>query len=153
MVKRTLEGEVGGNALNSHGNYILGRGKSWKNHGIVFLNFCGTLFVALLFFFLFQGMWLQLQNAHNAPHLLLLLESMMEEYSTAATPDSQFRIWISAQAIPEAIPVRMLQNSVKALVDTPKVSSGDKNIAILHLSCRMSDLQFSLTLQLHALVL
>ena len=77
----------------------------------------------------------------------------MEEYSTAATPDSQFRIWISAQAIPEAIPVRMLQNSVKALVDTPKVSSGDNNISILHLSCRTSDLQFSLVLQTRALVL
>ena len=26
-------------ALNSHGNYIADNGKSWKNHGIVFLNF------------------------------------------------------------------------------------------------------------------
>ena len=33
------------------------------------------------------------------------------------------------------------------------VGSGDKNISILHLSCRMSDLQFSLVLQTHALVL
>ena len=31
--------------------------------------------------------------------------------------------------------------------------SGDKNISILHLSCRMSELQFSLILQTHALVL
>ena len=31
--------------------------------------------------------------------------------------------------------------------------SGDKNISILHLSCRTSDLQFSLVLQTHALVL
>ena len=29
----------------------------------------------------------------------------------------------------------------------------DKNISILHLSCRTSDLQFSLILQTHALVL
>ena len=29
-------------ALNSHGNYIAGHGKSWKNHGIMFLNFCGN---------------------------------------------------------------------------------------------------------------
>ena len=29
-------------ALNSHGNYIVDHGKSWKNHGIVFLNFCGS---------------------------------------------------------------------------------------------------------------
>ena len=34
----------------------------------------------------------------------------------------------------------------------PKLA-GDKNISILHLSCRMSDLKFSLLLQTHALVL
>ena len=33
-------GEVGGCALNSHGNCIVDHGKSLKNHGIVFLNFC-----------------------------------------------------------------------------------------------------------------
>ena len=33
------------------------------------------------------------------------------------------------------------------------LSTGDKNISILHLSCRTSDLQFSLVLQTHALVL
>ena len=41
----SLKGEVGGRALhfvNSHGNYIVDYGKSWKNHGIVFLNFCGN---------------------------------------------------------------------------------------------------------------
>ena len=27
--------------INSHGNYIVDHGKSWKNHRIVFLNFCG----------------------------------------------------------------------------------------------------------------
>ena len=26
----------------SHGNYIVDHGKSWKNHGIVILNFCGN---------------------------------------------------------------------------------------------------------------
>ena len=41
-VKMLLKGEVGGCALNSHGNYIVDHGKSWKNHGIVFLNFCGN---------------------------------------------------------------------------------------------------------------
>ena len=40
VVKMQLKGEVGGCALNSHGNYINDHGKSWKNHGIVFLNFC-----------------------------------------------------------------------------------------------------------------
>ena len=29
-----------GCALSSHGNIIVDHGKSWKNHGIVFLNFC-----------------------------------------------------------------------------------------------------------------
>ena len=42
MVKMMVKREVGGCALNSHGNYIVDHGKSWKNHGIVFLNFCGN---------------------------------------------------------------------------------------------------------------
>ena len=42
VVKMPLKGEVGGHALNSHGNYIVDHGKSWKNHGIVFWNFCGN---------------------------------------------------------------------------------------------------------------
>ena len=33
MVKMPLKGVVGGSALNSHGNYIVDHGKSWKNHG------------------------------------------------------------------------------------------------------------------------
>ena len=39
MVKLLLKGEVGVCALNSHGNYIVDHGKSWKNHGIVFFKF------------------------------------------------------------------------------------------------------------------
>ena len=42
VVKMPLKGEVGGCSLNSHGNYIVDRGKPWKNHGIVFFNFCGS---------------------------------------------------------------------------------------------------------------
>ena len=42
VVKMLLKREVRGCALNSHGNYMVGRGKSWKNHGVVFLNFCGN---------------------------------------------------------------------------------------------------------------
>ena len=38
----TKTAQVGGHALNSHGNYIVDHGKSWKNHGIVFLNCCGN---------------------------------------------------------------------------------------------------------------
>ena len=42
MVKLLLKGAVGVCALNSHRNYIVDHGKSWKSHGIVFLNFCGN---------------------------------------------------------------------------------------------------------------
>ena len=42
VVKILLKGEVGGHALNSHGNYSIDRGKSLKSHGNVFLNFCGN---------------------------------------------------------------------------------------------------------------
>ena len=42
VVKMVLKGGVGGCALNSHENYIVDHGKSWKNHGIVILNFCGN---------------------------------------------------------------------------------------------------------------
>ena len=43
MVKMSLKEDVGGYALISHGNYIVDHGKSLKNHGIVFLYFCGNL--------------------------------------------------------------------------------------------------------------
>ena len=36
VVKMLLKGEVGGSALNSHGNYIVDHGKSW-NHVFEFL--------------------------------------------------------------------------------------------------------------------
>ena len=42
VVKMLLKGKVGGHVLNSHGNYNVDHGKSWKNHGIVFLNFYGN---------------------------------------------------------------------------------------------------------------
>ena len=42
VMKMLLKREVGGRALNSHGNYMVDHGNSWKNHGIVFLNFCGN---------------------------------------------------------------------------------------------------------------
>ena len=42
VVKMLIKGEVGCCALNSLGNYIVDHGKSLKNHGIVFLNFCGN---------------------------------------------------------------------------------------------------------------
>ena len=42
VVKMLLKRDVGGHALNSHGNYIVDHGKSWNNHGIVFLNLYGN---------------------------------------------------------------------------------------------------------------
>ena len=42
VVKMPLKGDVRGHVLNSHGTYIVDRGQSRKNHGIVFLNFCGS---------------------------------------------------------------------------------------------------------------
>ena len=42
VVKMPLKGEVGCHALNSHGNYIVDHGNSWKYHGNLFLNFCGN---------------------------------------------------------------------------------------------------------------
>ena len=42
LVKMPLKREVGGYALKGHENYIVDHGKSWKNLGIVFLNFCGN---------------------------------------------------------------------------------------------------------------
>ena len=43
LVKMPLKEAVEGHALNSHGNYIVDHGKSWKNHGIVFLISVGAL--------------------------------------------------------------------------------------------------------------
>ena len=51
VVKMAQKGEVGDCALDSHGNYIVDRGESLKNHGIVFLNFCGNLSSPSYFFF------------------------------------------------------------------------------------------------------
>ena len=42
VVEMLLKREVRGCASKSHGNYIVDHGKSWKNHGIVFMNFCGN---------------------------------------------------------------------------------------------------------------
>ena len=55
VVKVLLKGEFGVCALNSHGNYIVDLGKSWKNHGIVFLNFCGNPNVNNCLFFFYES--------------------------------------------------------------------------------------------------
>ena len=43
-------------ALNSHGNYIVDHGKSWKTHGIVFLNLCGNPVMSMIY---------AIENLHN----------------------------------------------------------------------------------------
>ena len=50
-----LKEEIRGSVLNSHGNYIADPGKSWKNHGIVFLNFCGNPDSAKCLHFIFYN--------------------------------------------------------------------------------------------------
>ena len=44
---------------------------------------------------------------------------------------------------------RQYADMVKNVNNKVSVTAGDKNISILHLSCRTSDLQFSLILQTH----
>lgn len=58
-----------------------------------------------------------IHNAHNAPSVLTSLGSFLTE---RPNPEG-FRLWVASQANPEVIPVRLLQNSIKAVVDTPKV--------------------------------
>ena len=55
VVKMLLKGEGGGRALNGYGNYIVDRGKSWKNHGIVVLNLCGNPGMASFHYAPFYG--------------------------------------------------------------------------------------------------
>ena len=51
VVKRLLKREFEGCAINSHGNYVVDHGKSWKIHGIVFLNFCGNPVILPMYIF------------------------------------------------------------------------------------------------------
>ena len=60
-----------------------------------------------------------IHNAHNAPGVLNSLESFLGE---KPNPEG-FRLWVACQADPDIIPVRLLQNSIKAVVDSPKVSN------------------------------
>lgn len=64
-----------------------------------------------------QGKWLLLQNGHLAPGLLGRLETLMAE---AESVDADYRCWILAEASSQ-LPVCLLQNSYKIMVDTAKV--------------------------------
>ena len=59
VVNLLLKWEVRVCALNSLGNYIVDNGKSWKNHGIVFLNFCGNPAWLQLTFMIWLGLLLR----------------------------------------------------------------------------------------------
>ncbi|XP_041355189.1 dynein gamma chain, flagellar outer arm-like isoform X3 [Gigantopelta aegis] len=72
-----------------------------------------------------EGSWVLLHNAHNATSLLSSIESLLAENPEQTDP--QFRLWLSSQ-VPSTsksgdinIPVRLLQNSVRAIIDSPKV--------------------------------
>ena len=65
MVKLLLKGEVGDCALNSHGNYIVNHEKSWKNHGIVVLNFCGN---PAIYNLNFQSLWRHIRKKNPSVH-------------------------------------------------------------------------------------
>ena len=77
VVKMLLKRDVGGRALNSHRNYIADHGKSWKNHGIVLLNFCGNPVISCFRYFVQEVSnfvdsedIVGLHNVHGTVHLL-----------------------------------------------------------------------------------
>ena len=84
VVKMPLKGAVGGRALNSPGNYIFDHGKSRKNHGIVFLNFCGNpaIYFLLLLYTNKEGNSKQSVGSH--------LEQLESFYPLNRGPSSAF---------------------------------------------------------------
>ena len=74
VVKMLLKGEVGGCALDSHRNYIVDHGKSRKNHGIVFLNFCGNPVLGGLVFSSPEH-WLKV--SYSDPMMFAILQSVL----------------------------------------------------------------------------
>ncbi|XP_074662754.1 uncharacterized protein LOC141915202 [Tubulanus polymorphus] len=64
-----------------------------------------------------NGEWIFLQDAHNSPHLLNGLQSILNENDQV---NQQFRCWVSLQgSIP--LPTQLLQSSVKLVIDPPKI--------------------------------
>lgn len=69
-----------------------------------------------------EGQWVLLHNAHNCPHLLNAVETVLAECAPPnLSPEHTFRLWISSKVVPEVLPVRLLQNSVKVVISSPKV--------------------------------
>ncbi|XP_052089132.1 uncharacterized protein LOC127725852 isoform X10 [Mytilus californianus] len=81
-----------------------------------------------------EGSWVLLNNAHNAPNVLKSLETVMTENPK---PDHNFRVWITCRIKPDYIPTRMLQNSVKCVIDSPRVM---KDSLIRSFNCFDSDI-------------
>ena len=80
VVKLLLKGEAGVCALNSHGNYIVDHEKSWKNHGIAFLNFCGN-----------PGIIPKMTSAGSDEHAQLIIKcNLIINFSTRDTFCKQF---------------------------------------------------------------
>ena len=74
VVKMPLKGEFGGHALKSHGNYIVDHGKLWKNHGIVFLNFCGNPAIYLSLVKCTSAVFLALKNQNKSGPVHLITQ-------------------------------------------------------------------------------
>ncbi|CAL1527205.1 unnamed protein product [Lymnaea stagnalis] len=66
-----------------------------------------------------EGMWILLHNAHNCPRLLNALESILNE--GAQECDANFRLWVTSHVDSTCVPVRLIQNSLRVFVDSPKV--------------------------------
>ena len=67
--------------------------------------------------FYFQGLWLLLQNAHNA---ISVLDSLQKIFSDEEHIDNQFRCWITCEA-GVRLPRYVLQTTLKVVIDTPRV--------------------------------
>lgn len=47
---------------------------------------------------------------------------MAESAPASMQSDQPFRLWITSKMMPEVLPVRLLQNSIKVIINSPKVS-------------------------------
>ncbi|GFN75495.1 dynein beta chain, ciliary [Plakobranchus ocellatus] len=66
-----------------------------------------------------EGTWILLHNSHNCPHLLNALEAILAEGSQQC--DSNFRLWVSYHITATSVPIRLVQNSLRVFVDSPKI--------------------------------
>ena len=71
--------------------------------------------------FCVQGHWVLILNGHNNAVLLNRLDSLIAEVE--GNPNPEFRIWIVAQAMPNQIPVTVLQTCQKAMIEKPRVNT------------------------------